>query len=139
MAFAKDTLVEMADGRQCPITHIRNGDWIRSVNGGMVSVSNIFTGMEQELLRIEVEEHVSLLLTPNSVIKTQEGFKRACHLVVSDLVECADGEFVAIQKIETIPYDDKVCVLCLDDGETHYANGIVVGSMELEQQLDIRK
>lgn len=135
--LAADTQVTMADGPAKRITGVRIGDKVLSGKERKVAtVQNIWTGMEEHLICIETRSGVSLKATGEHplIVKrgTEIGYKRARSLRPGDYVYCCDAAVSEWQEVISafvISYNDTVYNLSLDNPDGFYANGILVGDM----------
>lgn len=134
MGFAKDTQITLSDGTSRNIEEIHTGEGIWGVDKRLTVIDTI-CGHDENLLQIEIEEfeNVSLLkLRPDSVVMTAAGARRAEQIVSGDSLQCIDNRFATVRDIKTIAYDDRAYHLCFDHNEIYFANGVAVGSMEME-------
>lgn len=135
--LAADTRVTMADGQTKRIADIRIGDKVLSgKESKAATVENIWRGVEENLICIETENGMTLKATgEHPVIVRKEsgmGYKRAQSLLPGDRLYCTHltvSEWTGARFVYVTPYNDIVYNLSLDNPDGFYANGILVGDM----------
>lgn len=135
-----ESLVLMADGSERPIKDIQYGDQVRGGNGETARVVNVLRGTERELMRIDLASGRTLLLTPDHPVITERGVQRADALGAADTlrVDYAAGDPPKILYHYAVQGEFDVYGLDLEDADTFIAEGIVVGSIEMQGHLVTR-
>lgn len=135
--LSEETSVKMADGSQKRIDRMQMGDQVLGEDNSIQIVSNIFKGIEQNLIRIELENGVKIRSTPNHVFVTNENKKCAKDLKEGDLLNTLYGycKVILIQLVE----GGQVFSLELNEGHLFYAEEILNGDFTIQyQQSDNR-
>ncbi|MBP1614199.1 MAG: hypothetical protein H6Q13_1647 [Bacteroidetes bacterium] len=133
--LSKDTMILMADGSLKKIDSIHIGDTILGEGGDTMSVSVVWTGYEDLLYKIQVN-NATLSMSRNHPIQTCDGVVRAVDLKVGMKVCLVNEETGVIDAVEDIFYNDVVYNLSLNGGyQLIVANGFIVGSMDLQNTL----
>lgn len=143
--LAGGTMVTMGDGSEKAIETI-DGDGSESAivnaRGETVAVQGIAQGTERHpMVRITDSRGHTLLLSQTHPVVTSRGMVMALRLRTGDTVQTRQGA-ATITKIEQVPYGEKVWNLTFGPPEhigegksTFFANGILVGDMEMQQRV----
>ena len=135
MAHPITAKILMADRTTRLLEDIHVGDMILGDDCKITAVSDIYFGKEETMLCFTTENKATLLLSKNSAVMTESGLKDASSLVIGNRLSTHvnyEIEFSAITKIEPIAYKDCVASLQCENANAYFANGILVGTFELE-------
>lgn len=143
--LSSNTFITMADGQQKKINDIQCGDKIISgLANETATVSNIWRGPEANLLFIYAENGDILEATSEHpvYVKTESGFKikRAKDITINEnLLFLKNGniENSRVINIAVTPYNDLVYNLSLENSNSFYANGFLVGDMGEQNREDL--
>lgn len=128
--LAEDTMVEMGDGTHRKISSIEIGDVVKTVSG-CAAVTNIYKGMEEELIFLETKDGHVLQMTKSHPVKTSRGYIRASELTAADIVTTVDGDSM-IKYLYMAKYGKEVYNLELDQSEAIICNGIIAGDFVMQ-------
>lgn len=134
--MSKDTRIMMGDGSEKIITEIHIGDSVLLSSGETDRISDIFTGVEFEMLHIETNNS-SLVVTDNHpILSDGEKWVQAVYLKIGDSV-CIKNGTAKVISIQRISYHDVVYNICLLNGTEDgiYANGFIVGDMDRQNRM----
>lgn len=129
--FHKDTLITMSDGTKKLVSQIALGDKIKSKDNLISTVSNLYTGQEDELICIETKKGKTLKVTRFHPILTTEGFISAEDLHAAMILITYDGED-EILYLYPDEYGDTVYNLDTDDGNPVIADDIFAGDFHTQ-------
>lgn len=127
--LAEGTEILMADGTQKIVENIRIGDLVKT-DGGIVKVTNMWSGKEEECLLVRADNGRELIMTKSHPVLTAEGWKQAGELICGDVLKTESGG-AAVCEIERVP--KTVTVYNPETGgKIIYANGFAVGDFTLQ-------
>lgn len=126
--FAKYTKLRMLDSTEKCADEIQVGDLVISGSGKSVKITNIVTGPEEYLMRIEMDDGNTLDVTNNHAISTTKGMISAEDIKSNDFILTPDGNNSKVKFAYPILYNDKVYNFETDsEDNTLIANGLVTG------------
>lgn len=133
-----DTLITMDDGKKKIVRLIRCGEKVLSgLNREVTTVTNVWMGPEENLYSIYTQSGKKLKASathPLYVDTTAEIIlKHASDIRVGDLVMLfKEGrvEHDVVLSVKTIPYNDLVYNLSLENNNSFYANDFLVGDID---------
>jgi hypothetical protein len=131
--FAKDTEILMENGTKRKIQEINIGDKVLSDKGITHTIENIYTGAEDNVIRIETESGRELLVTNNHPIETAQGVKCAQELRPSEMVKMNDG-LEEIKFVNECEYKNTVYNLKLETPSMIVANDFIAGDFDMQNQ-----
>lgn len=143
--LSSNTFITMADGQQKKINDIHCGDKIVSGPAKEIAtVSNIWKGPEANLMFIYTENGDILEATSEHpvYVETESGLKikRAKDISINEnLVFLNNGSIQSnrVINIAVTPYNDIVYNLSLENSNSFYANGFLVGDMGEQNRGDL--
>jgi len=135
--LAEDSLVRMVDGSTKTIRAIAIGDRVMGLGGKSLSVTNVWTGMEKEILRIIMEKGNEISATEKHPFMTREGMKPIISLSIGDELLMEDGNYSAIDQCYPEPYGRTVYNLDVEGGGPFICNGFVVGDNTIQNSCQI--
>lgn len=134
--MSKDTRIMMGDGSEKIITEIHIGDSVLLSSGETDRISDIFTGVEFEMLHIETNNSSLVVTDSHPILSDGEKWVQAVYLKIGDSV-CIKNGTAKVISIQRIIYHDAVYNICLlnrtEDGI--YANGFIVGDMDRQNRM----
>jgi hypothetical protein len=136
--LAKGTLI-LTTQSEIPVEDIRIGDRLIAADGQIVTVRNVWTGEEADMVKVSYEDQTILLTAHHPVYVISDGktaVKRAGALTKPDTLAGRNKNY-RITEIEIVPYNDTVYNLSLDGGNAFFANGILVGDMDTQNDSNI--
>lgn len=111
--FAKDTLIRTADGSQKRADQIKTGDQILALGGKPLTVTDILTGEDPEIIRIVTKDGKRIRISSGHAMlvvdeATPSGRRAAAsQLQAGDKLMTPDGVSVILEVV-TEPYNDMV-------------------------------
>ena len=135
--LAEDSLVRMVDGSTKTIRAIAIGDRVMGLGGKSLSVTNVWTGMEKEILRIIMENGNEISATEKHPFMTREGMRPIISLSIGDELLMEDGNYSAIEQCYPEPYGRTVYNLDVEGGGPFICNGFVVGDNTIQNSCQI--
>jgi len=135
--LAEDSLVRMVDGSTKTIRTIAIGDRVMGLGGKSLSVTNVWTGMEKEILRIIMENGNEISATEKHPFMTREGMRPIISLSIGDELLMEDGNYSAIEQCYPEPYGRTVYNLDVEGGGPFICNGFVVGDNTIQNSCQI--
>ncbi|MEG0615318.1 MAG: Hint domain-containing protein, partial [Oscillospiraceae bacterium] len=126
----ENTSIAMFDGSYRLIQDIRIGDRVRGKDG-FNRVNNVWSGVEEHSLTIELENSASVICTDSHPFMTKSGYKHAKNLAIGEEIFTENGS-ATISKITAV--DERIFVynLSLDEEGCFYANGMCVGDFDVQ-------
>ncbi len=135
--LAAGTLITMCDGTIKPVEAVTPGEMVQTP-AGSARVCNVFSGLEEMMIRILTEEGHELLASRTHPIHTTEGIKRAADLAPGIHILTYNGTTEKIRFAHECEYSGMVYNLELsDDADAMLANGFVVGDFTAQNNLPI--
>ncbi len=135
--FGKNTDIMMADGSVKKVCDISPKEYVMDAFGNPALVREVYTGMEESLLRIVTESGRTLELTDGHPVLTDNGMVRACRLVPDAVIHTVDGA-EKIEAIQRVPYNDTVYSLDCD-GALLRANDLIAGDFVSQNSQEKKK
>jgi hypothetical protein len=135
--LAEDSLVRMVDGSMKTIQTIAIGDRVMGLGGKSLSVTNVWTGMEKEILRIIMENGNKISATEKHPFMTKEGMRSIISLSIGDELLMEDGNYSAIDQCYPDPYGRTVYNLDVEGDGAFICNGFVVGDNTIQNSCQI--
>lgn len=134
--MSKDTRIMMGDGSEKIITEIHIGDSVLLSSGETDRISDIFTGVEFEMLHIETNNSSLVVTDGHPILSDGEKWVQAFYLKIGDSV-CIKNGTAKVISIQRIFYHDAVYNICLLNGTEDgiYANGFIVGDMDRQIRM----
>lgn len=134
--MSKDTRIMMGDGSEKIITEIHIGDSVLLSSGETDRISDIFTGVEFEMLHIETNNSSLVVTDGHPILSDGEKWVQAVYLKIGDSV-CIKNGTAKVISIQRIFYHDAVYNICLLNGTEDgiYANGFIVGDMDRQIRM----
>lgn len=129
--IAGDMLIHMGDGSQRRADEIRIGDRIRSADGQITVVQNVFCGTEQYMTKVTTEGERILVLTAGHPVASERGVVTAEGLSVNDKLLLEDKTVDPVSSIEKTEYNNTVYNFEFENGSLMIANGVHVGGFML--------
>lgn len=145
--FAKDTQIRTADGSTKRAEQIRTGDQITERNGRTLTVTDILTGEDPEIIRFVTKDGKSIRLSGGHAMLVYDeaeptGRRTAAgRLQAGDRLMTPDGVSV-ISEVVTEPYNDSVYNFVFDREESpHYieADGFWSGDFYAQNEKKEKK
>lgn len=128
--MAGDTMIAMGDGACKEISSIKVGDVIKTVSG-CAAVTNIYKGVEKELVYLETKGGHVLKMTKSHPVKTKRGYIRASELTAADTIVTVDGES-GVKHLYMMEYGEEVYNLELEQSEAMICNDIMAGDFVMQ-------
>lgn len=145
--FAKDTQIKTADGSTKRADQIVTGDQIPALGGKTLTVTDILTGKDPEIIRIATEDGKRVRVSGGHAMLVSDGTApegtrmAAARLQVGDRLMTPEGISV-ISEVVTEPYDDMVYNFIFEGEETpNYieADGFWSGDFYAQNEKKKRK
>lgn len=134
--LARGTTLTMADGSRKRIEEIRIGDTLKVPNAIAERVVNIYTGWEERLIELQLENGMTLKATSNHPIMTEKGYKALGELNKLDKVIIKENQLESIKMIFEVKYDDQVYNIELEKPSTLLCNNIWIGDFQIQNSLE---
>lgn len=130
----KDTLIEMVDGSKKRIAEIQPGEYVKDVyTGEAVKVTDVMSGSEEEMMKVEAHTGDSILLTKEHPVLTERGMVMSKNLEVAEVFVLKD-EKSFLKESYAVPYNDKVYSLVLEKPTCIFGNNFIIGDFEAQQK-----
>lgn len=145
--FAKDTLIRIADGSTKRAEQIEAGAQIRVRGGAMLTVSEILTGEDEEIVRIVTKDGKQTRVSGGHAMLVKDGDTpkgrrmAAGRLQIGDQLMTPDG-VSEVSEVITEPYHDTVYNFIFDGEEKpNYmeADGFWSGDFHAQNEKEERK
>ncbi len=140
---AEGTMITMADGSEHPIEWFegQKGLSVQSGNGVTRSVADLTKGTEPEMMYVVSDDHGhSVKLTQSHPVFTQDGIRAARDLRKGDVVKTLNGNAritdIHEEQASKLVYNLRLEGQETDESAAMYANGILVGDVNLQRRLD---
>lgn len=131
--FAKNTEILMENGTKRKIQEINIGDKVLSDQGAIRTIEDIYTGIEDRIIRIETKSGRKLLVTNNHPIETVQDIKCAQELRPGEILKMNNG-LEEIKFVNELEYKDTVYNLKLDTPSMIVANDFIAGDFDMQNQ-----
>lgn len=135
--LAEDTQVKMADGSMKPVQTIVIGDRVMGLEGKSQTVTNVWIGTEEKILRITTTNGNEIMATEKHPFMTREGMKPILYLAIGDELLMENGDYFAIEQCYPVVYGRNVYNLDIDGGGAFICNGFVTGDNMLQNSYRI--
>lgn len=111
--MSKDTRIMMGDGSEKIITEIHIGDSVLLSSGETDRISDIFTGVEFEMLHIETNNSSLVVTDGHPILSDGEKWVQAFYLKIGDSVCIKNGTLLPIKNSYPIhiPYSLSISLL----------------------------
>lgn len=129
--LAGRTKIRMADGSECPVSEIGQGDRVRLADGSDTTVDAVLSGREEEVIHIVTDKH-ELLASSMHPVLTERGLVRAKDLNAADRIATEDG-YEKVQGAYQEKYQGMVYNLRLQEPGNLIADGVISGDFEAQQ------
>ncbi|MEJ6467268.1 Hint domain-containing protein [Fusobacterium ulcerans] len=134
--LARGTTLTMADGSRKRIEDLKIGDMVVVSNDGAKRITDIFTGHEERLIELQLENEMLLKATSDHPIMTEKGYKSLGKLDMLDKVVIEENQLKSIKMIFPIEYYDQVYNIVLEEPSAILCNNIWVGDFQIQNSLE---
>jgi hypothetical protein len=136
--YERGTQITMLDGTTKRADQVRIGEKLPCYGGKQLTINNIYTGKEKELIHIQTG-NAQVKVSAGHIMLLESGTGITIEkLRVGDKIMLANQTLAEITSIEPIPYDDNVYNFSFDGEETgNYliANGFYSGDFYAQNVL----
>lgn len=136
MGCINDTQIMIADGSKRRISDLRIGDIVKT-EGRYSKITNIYRGREESLIEIKTITGISIQLTNDHVVMSDNGWKEVSKLKVGDTL-CTDGGYDKIESTEYVSGGEVYDFEIEPEGTGIYANDIVIGYFSISNSFELR-
>lgn len=133
--LGKDTMILMADHTLKVVSEISIGDTILNENMEAIVVKDIYTGQEEQMVKIETTSGKKVLVSSGHPVVTKRGVIAARRLTAADEIKTVNG-FEEILNLQMVDYNDTVYSLSFETENTLIGNDIVLGDFNMQQEVD---
>jgi hypothetical protein len=135
--LGEDSRVKMADGSLKTIQTVAIGDRVMGLDGRSLNVTNVWTGTEENILRLIVKNGDEIMATEDHPFMTREGMKPLLKLSIGDELLMKNGSYSAIAQCYPVSYGRSVYNLDVDGDGAFICNGFVVGDNRIQNSYQI--
>lgn len=129
--LGKDTLISMADGTEKKISDVRTGDKVKTPDGS-TEVINVWSGTAQDIYHIKADNDTTIFATEAHPFKSDQGFVIVQELTSDTRLLNSQGKTMRVLTCYSLPYNDNVYSLDLNNSDSFYANGFLSGTMSVQ-------
>lgn len=128
----ENTEILMADGSSRKIRNILIGECVRSANGNLCRVKNIWTGKDSDCYIITDERENAVTATSDHPFPTNNGWKRTAEIKAGDILLDVNGNSVRVAEIIKTDKTLNVVNLEFDSPTIIIANGFQTGDYSIQ-------